>query len=335
MLCRKLGPMTHPLELLIVETVQMGGNLVFIADQNPATLPPWIQPLAKDFLGEIPFMVRSASDLESQKYVTRTEDLILFQPQQKSVLNSLDSILCGQRVLLGAEASTAESHRWDFVFSDLTLQKWTTLLQTLRSHWGQWSALQGLDGESQTGCLFLDRDDVVVKNVPYNKDPEAVQLLPGIGDLINLAHTKSYWVALVTNQSGLGRGWINWTEYQSVHQRMLQLLAKQGAWFDDCEWSAFIDEAGSPRGRLLAGLRKPRNGMLLKVHGKLRVSMAKSVMIGDSATDLKAAFAAGVGRLYLLASEKTDKEIATLRTFQAGHPDFNFTVLNSLTEAIL
>ncbi|AFY02561.1 D-glycero-alpha-D-manno-heptose-1,7-bisphosphate 7-phosphatase [Bdellovibrio bacteriovorus] len=327
--------MSHPLELLIVETVQLGGSLVFIADQNPATLSQWQQPLVQDFAGEIPFVTRTAEDLLAQKYVTRPEDLVLFQSNQKSVLTSVDAILNGQRVLLGAEASSAESHQWDYTFADLSLHKWQLILQALKAHWGQWSALQGLDGEHGAGCLFLDRDDVVVKNVPYNKDPEAVQLLPGICELINKAHAQSYWVALVTNQSGLGRGWISWSQYQSVHQRMMQLLAQQGAWIDDCEWSAFIDEAGSPRGRLLAGLRKPRNGMLLKVNSKLRVNMAKSVMVGDSASDLKAAFAAGVGRLYLLASEKTDKEVKSLQAHQAAYSNFKFTVLEKLSDLTL
>ncbi len=66
---------------------------------------------------------------------------------------------------------------------------------------------------------------MVVKNVPYNTDPKKVELTPGIELLISAAHAKGYWVAVVTNQSGLGRGWISWGEYQDVHQKMLQLLA--------------------------------------------------------------------------------------------------------------
>lgn len=327
--------MSHPLELLILETVQLGGSLVFLADKAPSSLPEWTASLQKHFGAEIPFAVRRAQDLLARRFVTRSEDLLLVFSEQESLMDSLEAGLSGQRVLLGSESVPRLKDSWDFVFTDVTSVVWQTLLQNLRMQWEQVSVIQGLPGEHQAPCLFLDRDNVVVKDVPYNKDASAVVLMPGIGELINKAHAKGFWVALVTNQSGLGRGRITWNEYQSVHQQMLRLLAEQKAWIDDCEWSAFISEAGTQRGRLLAGMRKPRNGMLLKINDKLKADMAASVMVGDSASDLKAAHAAGVKKLYLLASDKTAKHQESLKSYQALHSDFQYQTVENLTDISL
>lgn len=327
--------MSHPLELLILETVQLGGSLVFLADKAPSSLPEWTASLQKHFGAEIPFSVRRAPDLVARRFVTRPEDLILVFTEQESLMESLGGVLAGQRVLLGSESAPGLKDSWDFVLADVTVMLWPTLLQNLRSQWLQSSVLQGLPGEHQAPCLFLDRDNVVVKDVPYNKDASAVVLMPGIAGLINEAHAKGFWVALVTNQSGLGRGRITWSEYQSVHQQMLRLLAEQKAWIDDCEWSAFIDEAGTQRGRLLAGLRKPRNGMFLKINDKLKTDLAASVMVGDSASDLKAAHAAGVKKLYLLASDKIAKQQESLKSYQSLHADFTYQTVETLTDISL
>ncbi|UXR64627.1 HAD-IIIA family hydrolase [Bdellovibrio bacteriovorus] len=326
--------MSHPLELLILETVQLGGSLVFLSDQAPSTLPVWTGSLQKHFAAEIPFVVRRAKDLTNKRFATRPEDLVLFFKEQESLLPQMESLLSGQRALLGTDAARL-TDSWDFIFSDMTMELWETLLQNLRRQWDQASVLQGLPGEHQTPCLFLDRDNVVVKDVPYNKDPKAVVLMPGIAELINRAHARGWWVALVTNQSGLGRGRITWDEYQSVHQQMLRLLAEQKAWIDDCEWSAFISESGTQRGRLLAGMRKPRNGMFLKINDTLKVNMSRSVMVGDSASDLKAAYAAGVKSLYLLASDQTAKQEESLKGYRALHPDFRYITVQSLEEISL
>nr|BFD60488.1 hypothetical protein CKG001_25950 [Bdellovibrio sp. CKG001]BFD63903.1 hypothetical protein BdHM001_25840 [Bdellovibrio sp. HM001] len=327
--------MSHPLELLILETVQLGGNLVFLADKAPSTLFTWTESLQKHFGAEIPFTIRRVQDLVARRFVTRAEDLILFFKEQESLLPVLESLLSGQRALVGTDAAPRLKDSWDFVFSDVTIETWRALLQSLHNQWNHTSVLQGLPGEHQAPCLFLDRDNVVVKDVPYNKDPEAVVLMPGIADLINRAHALGWWVALVTNQSGLGRGRIAWDEYQGVHQQMLRLLAEQNAWIDDCEWSAFISESVTQRGRLLAGLRKPRNGMFLKINDKLKVNMGLSMMVGDSASDLKAAYAAGVRKLYLLASDKTSKQEESLKIYQTLHPEFSYDTVESLMDISL
>lgn len=310
-------------ETLILETIQMGGVLVFLEDQT-GELDAWAQPLAA-LSGKVPYVRRKAADFLSGKFHTRPEDLIFVLPDQELVLAQLNPVLQGQRVLLqSTQASEIVDYAWP-----CDLAAWKQAFENIRASLTNMAALVPFSEGGGKPCLFLDRDDVVVKNVPYNRDPAKVELTEGIENLINQAHDKGYWVALVTNQSGLGRGLISWREYQEVHQQMLRLLAQKGCWIDESVWAGYYEQEAVPAGRRYAGLRKPRNGMLQMVHTKLMVDMKKSVMVGDSATDLVAAFGAGVGNLYLLATEKTDKELEFLKEYQSRHPQFQFQVAKS------
>lgn len=326
-------------ETLIQETVQMGGSLVFLSEDSPPNIGEWLKPLDEVFRYEIPVIKRCVRDLLQKKFNTRPQDMTFIFSSQEKYIAELNAVLQGQRVLLteadiseGIEGEDSGNRNVDFIWSSCSLSNWKQVWKHIDSEWKGLSKLVDLKDSHQEPCLFLDRDDVVVKNVPYNNDPDKVELISGIEGLISSAHSKGYWVSLVTNQSGLGRGWVSWAQYQKVHQRMLQLLAQKGCWIDECVWSAFIDEDSVPYGRLFAGLRKPRNGMFQMVNSKLHVNMAKSLMVGDSASDLIAAFGAGVGRLCLFQSEKIEKERNQLLQFQKENASFDFEVVIELSD---
>ena len=318
---------------LIADTVRMGGVLVFIEDQAPTNLEEWLKPLASIFAFRIPVSRRSAAELASRKYQTRSHDLIFFFEGQEKVLQNLDSVLQGQRVWLSAKSQ--DHHNVDYIWGQTTLESWETFWQSLQPQFDTLLENWQRDTEETSPCLFLDRDDVIVRNVPYNKEASKVEILPGAVDLIRRAHAQGYWVALVTNQSGIGRGRISWAEYQTVHQRMLELLAQQGAWIDECVWSAFIENESAQEGRILAGLRKPRAGMFQLVQEKLKVKMSNSMMVGDSATDLIAASAAGVQNCYLFHSEKFAQELEVLNEFQRRHSEFKFSTVTDLAKLLI
>lgn len=305
-----------PWELLVLEAVQMGGVVVFLEDTETLGGNQLLKELQSQFSGEVPFVRRQIQDLLSGKFETKAQDLVFFQATQHEMVWPLNSILQGQRVLLWDHGDYHGKAPFDFVWTSFSQKVWQQMLGQLKNRWPQATKIEDLALAHQTPCLFLDRDDVVVKNVPYNKEPEKVELMPGIIELISRAHRQGYWVALVTNQSGLGRGLINWREYQQVHQRTLQLLAEAGCWLDECVWSGYIDQDGVWQGRLLAGQRKPRTGMFQLVNQKLKVDMARSVMVGDSASDIIAAYGAGVAQRYLFCSEKWEKEIQKLEKLQ-------------------
>lgn len=319
-------------EKLILETVQMGGALIFLNDAAPDDFVKWLQPIQNQFLGEVPFVKRCAQDFLTGYFETKPQDLIFFFPEQCDLIGALDPVLQGQRILLGEGKGSVGELPFDFEWFSCDLHSWNNVFSDLKASWAALPQLSKLADSHKAPCLFLDRDDVVVKNIPYNKDPQKVQLLSGIENLIGTAHKLGYWVAMVTNQSGLGRGLITWAEYQKVHQKTLQLLAEKGCWLDESVWAGYIENADGQFGGLLASQRKPRVGMFQMVNAKLRVNMRDSVMVGDSATDLIAAFGAGVRNLFLLSSDKLEKETKKLVHYKNKHPEFRYQMAASLAD---
>lgn len=318
---------------ILSDTVQSGGSLVFFEDQVSPIQEACLRVLNQELANKVACVVRTAEDLVNERFQSRTEDLLIFFDEQVSVAGDFNSQLRGQRLWIKTRELGGRPPV-DFIWDSFTQSAWSDLVEKLAKNWERLPAVSFFEGSFQAPALFLDRDDVIVKNVPYNGDPAQVELMPGIVQLIHRAHDQGMWVVMVSNQSGLGRGRIYWRDYQSVHQQMLRLLALEGAWLDECLWSSYIDNAGTPEGRRLAGLRKPRNGMFLQAQQKLRMSLADSIMVGDSASDLIAAAEAGLPHLYLFNSDKVAGEVTKLMAYQTDHDDFEFQTITSFHELV-
>ncbi|MEI7974193.1 MAG: HAD-IIIA family hydrolase [Bdellovibrio sp.] len=155
---------------------------------------------------------------------------------------------------------------------------------------------------SKSRALFLDRDGVLIKDTGYVCRAQDVQLLPDVLDRIREAHVLNIPVIVVTNQSGLGRGYFKWRQWLEVQAKMLKLLDEQGCRVDDVFVSPFHASSVLPIYRQQAYLRKPRPGMLVAAAHKHHLDLSKSELIGDHPRDILAGKRAGVGKLTLLKS---------------------------------
>lgn len=162
--------------------------------------------------------------------------------------------------------------------------------------------------QTKQKALFLDRDGIINVDHGYVGKVEHVQLMPGIGALIAKANRQRYHVNVITNQSGIGRGFYSNNDYQGVMTHIQTLLKDDQASLDHIEYAPYHPEAINPIYRLGRHLRKPRPGMILKLHEKFRYDLSNSILIGDKASDLMAGFVAGVGRLYLFESDHANDE---------------------------
>ena len=181
-------------------------------------------------------------------------------------------------------------------------------------------------------ALFLDRDGVVIFDSGYAKEADQVRLMPGIVDLIRRAQQKDWKIIVITNQSGLGRGWITLPQYQSVSARMIKLLSDQqilidgiyfAPWFagnttppDNLRSSQFLNAHVLEKGRWCPEWRKPWPGMIWEAAQDHSLDLNHSVMIGDRATDQMAAVVAGIAKTYLCPIEKTNVERDLIPTLQ-------------------
>lgn len=165
-----------------------------------------------------------------------------------------------------------------------------------------------IDGSRLNKALFLDRDGVLIHDTGYVREASDVQILPGVAEGLRLAREKGYRLIVVTNQSGIGRGLIHWSQYEKVTLQMQELLAKQGIFFDRIVKAPYYEKSPYASGLMRKSLRKPRTGMIHQVLAEFRIDVDHSVLIGDSATDLMTGALAGVKNLYLLESGKLTEQ---------------------------
>ena len=159
-------------------------------------------------------------------------------------------------------------------------------------------------------ALFLDRDGVLIDDKHYLSDPDDVKLCKGSSDLINHANSKGWHVVIITNQSGISRGYFNWSDYEKVTNRMLRLL-------DNPKQISAIYANGHGPEASLCSWRKPSPSMILEASRELRIDLVKSILIGDRLSDLKSGFTAGIGTLAHVLTGHGANERALVEDYQS------------------
>ncbi|HIY42769.1 MAG TPA: HAD family hydrolase [Candidatus Nocardiopsis merdipullorum] len=131
-------------------------------------------------------------------------------------------------------------------------------------------------------AVLFDRDGTLVEDVPYNNDPDKVVPRPGATEAVALAREHGLAVGVVTNQSGVGRGFLTERELAAVNARVEILLGP----FDLWQVCPHVHEDG-------CSCRKPRPGMLIDAAERLGVHPAECAVVGDIGADMQAASAVG------------------------------------------
>ncbi|MBM3565736.1 MAG: HAD family hydrolase [Alphaproteobacteria bacterium] len=157
-------------------------------------------------------------------------------------------------------------------------------------------------------ALFLDRDGVVIEEVHYLSDPGKARLVPGAAAIIAAANRQGVPVVLVTNQSGIGRGYYGWDSFAAVQKAVVALLAQAGAVLDAVYACPFHADGVAPFRHPDHPARKPNPGMMMRAGRDLRLDLARSWVVGDRANDLDAAKRAGMrGGVHVLTGHGTDE----------------------------
>lgn len=147
-------------------------------------------------------------------------------------------------------------------------------------------------------AVLLDRDGTLVRDVPFNGDPERVIPAPGAREALDRLRAAGVPLAVISNQSGVARGLLSHAQVEAVNRRIEALLGPFDAWLycphgpeDACD------------------CRKPEPGMVLAAASRLGVSADRCAVVGDIGSDVEAARAAGARPVLVPTAETRRDEI--------------------------
>ena len=151
-----------------------------------------------------------------------------------------------------------------------------------------------MSGNSKRPAVFLDRDGTMNEQMGYINHIDRFVLLPGVVAAIRRLNMAGLAVVVVTNQSGLARGYFPQELLDRVHARMEQELEAGGAWLDGVYVCPHHPEARYEQYRQRCECRKPRTGLIDRAVRELNLDRERSFLVGDRWSDLVCAARAGV-----------------------------------------
>jgi D-glycero-D-manno-heptose 1,7-bisphosphate phosphatase len=152
-------------------------------------------------------------------------------------------------------------------------------------------------------AVFFDRDGTLIVDRGYLGRPEGVELCPGAAEAFRRAIDLGHEAIVVSNQSGVARGYFDEAANEAVHRRMVELL---GAEPHAAYYCFHLPQGPRPEYAIDCDCRKPRPGLLRRAERERGISLADSVIVGDSIRDLLAGRAVGAATALVLTGEAAE-----------------------------
>ncbi|WP_343628276.1 HAD family hydrolase [Roseateles sp.] len=179
-------------------------------------------------------------------------------------------------------------------------------------------------------CLFIDKDGTLIENVPYNVDPSLLRFMPGAGAALARLRDAGLALVIVTNQSGIARGYFSRAQFAHLQEALLQGLREQaGVEIDDVMLCPHEPDA---HGRPACLCRKPAPGMLIGAARRHGLDLTRSWMVGDTLDDVEAGQRAGARGLLFDSGGETVWRRSPLREPHATFTDWDALAAHVLRE---
>lgn len=198
---------------------------------------------------------------------------------------------------------------------------------------GIWLSNGSPVARSGDAALVLDRDGVLVREVNYLSRPQDVQLECGAAELIQWAHERDLAVVVVTNQSGVARGFFDWNAFEAVDREITHQLAERGVAIDLTIACPFHPNFTPDYNEAHSRWRKPGPAMIELAADLLGFSKNASWMIGDKKSDVGAARNAGLaGAVHVLTGHGSKERENTIAMEEEG---FRVVAAQDLDDALI
>ena len=164
-------------------------------------------------------------------------------------------------------------------------------------------------------ALFLDRDGVINVDRGYVHRVDDFEFMPGIFSLVRGCRRLGYRIIVVTNQAGIGRGYYSEQQFQALSAWMQTRFRAEAAEVDAVYHCPHHPDHGIGMYRQDSHDRKPKPGMLLRAAKDWSLDLSRSVLLGDRASDIRAAHAAGVPHRFLYRSTDPPEDAIAVAEF--------------------
>ena len=135
-------------------------------------------------------------------------------------------------------------------------------------------------------AVFLDRDGTINRDVGYPNSYDMVEIYPYSFSSVKKINEAGFLAVIVTNQAGIGKGFIEEKSLHEIHRRLRLDFAKKKAFFDGIYYCPHYDQSEIPEYRRACSCRKPNPGMAQQAVRDLNIDTTKSYMIGDKVEDI-------------------------------------------------
>jgi len=139
-----------------------------------------------------------------------------------------------------------------------------------------------LNNNIRNKAIFLDRDGVINKEVNYLSNPDDFEFVKGSIKALKILKQKGYLLIVITNQSGIARGYFTKEILNEIHNKMIRILTQNNVELDDIFYCPHHPDITGP-----CKCRKPNPGMILTAKDKYNINLNDSFMVGDTLKDIK------------------------------------------------
>lgn len=163
-------------------------------------------------------------------------------------------------------------------------------------------------------AIFIDKDGTLIPDIPYNVNPDLITLQEGVIEGLKLLKAQGYKFIMISNQSGVARGYFKEEALIGVKDKIQQLLQADEIQFDGFYWSFNHPQGTVAKYAVACNFRKPKPGMILQAAEEHQIDLKQSWMIGDILNDVEAGNRAGCQTILIDNGNETEWIAGEYRT---------------------